>query len=376
MKVRCGIVESNYLKVVGGMLMDFEEIAHSGGKLNFGNSGYGIHHSNFNACRFYILCVSFNGIPLMSADIKGLGVSINMPQPSVPVIMISDKEGFFGMRCSSCKEYFRTTSRNDLMYCPYCGEWHYGIDFLTENQKQYVNSYIKVFLKSLEEGRDVELDLDSIMGNLSDNRSPFVYTEQRQQKRIKCSCGIIYDILGEYGGCPICNKRNSLEVLLERLAVLEDRVINPIFGKDEREKREKEWIETLKNCVSDFEALGNDLKQLLLILPATPRRKNDIRDLNFQNVTYANDKLKNWYGIDFLLGISEEDKNFIIRSFGRRHLFTHNAGVVDQEYLDKTGDTTVRLRERLHIRSREVKRLIELVGKMGQQLFEEFDSLS
>jgi len=358
-------------------MKEFEEIQHPGGKISFGKNGLGVSHCNLNAFKMYILCFSYNGIPLGYADLRGgYGAPINMPQPSIPVTMICDQEGFFGMRCPSCEQYFRVTFRRDTMYCPYCGEWHYGYDFLTDNQRQYVKAYIQAFITAINKEENIEIDLDSIIDSLSDNISPFVYTEQRQQKRVECTCGVIYDILGEYGGCPLCNKRNSLYVLNQQLAMLEERVDNPIFPKEEREKREQEWIDILKNCVSGFEALGNDLRQQFLQLPATPQRKNDIRNMSFQTIIVANNKLKSWYGIDFLSGILEEDKAFIIRSFGRRHLFTHNAGVVDQEYLDNTLDTSVRLRERVHVRSKDVKRLIALIRKVGQQLFNGFESIS
>ncbi len=61
--------------------------------------------------------------------------------------------------------------------------------------------------------------------------------------------------------------------------------------------------------------------------------------------------------------------------FNRRHLFTHNAGRVDQEYLDNTGDTSVKLNQVLYVRSKEIKRLISLVSGTGQRLIQGYEAV-
>ena len=62
--------------------------------------------------------------------------------------------------------------------------------------------------------------------------------------------------------------------------------------------------------------------------------------------------------------------------FNRRHLFTHCGGKVDQQYLDKTADATVRLNEVVRIDSKEVRRLLVLVNKIATNLLDGFDSIS
>jgi len=59
-----------------------------------------------------------------------------------------------------------------------------------------------------------------------------------------------------------------------------------------------------------------------------------------------------------LNGISEDDRAFLHRMFNRRHLFSHRGGKVDQEYLDRTRDSTVRLNEVVTVKSKEVRRLL------------------
>lgn len=187
------------------------------------------------------------------------------------------------------------------------------------------------------------------------------------------SCKIRY--LGEYGGCPCCNKRNYLEVISKKLEKIDKRFLEAEEKLSDRHDREVEW-ENLTRCVSEFEAMANDLKKQLLTIPTTSKRKSDIENLSFQNILKVNDCIKNWFGYEILEGLLENDRKFLNIMFNRRHVFTHNAGKVDQEYLDNTGDTKVRLNQVIRLRSREIKRLIPLISQISKNLIQGFESIN
>jgi hypothetical protein len=54
----------------------------------------------------------------------------------------------------------------------------------------------------------------------------------------------------------------------------------------------------------------------------------------------------------------------------KRHILIHNGGVVDQEYLDNTADTSVQLDERIRIRSKDTKRFLALVRDTATNLLD------
>jgi hypothetical protein len=62
--------------------------------------------------------------------------------------------------------------------------------------------------------------------------------------------------------------------------------------------------------------------------------------------------------------------------FNRRHILTHNAGRVDQEYLDRASDAEVQLHQKIVVRSREIARLIPLMKVMATNLFERYESIA
>lgn len=296
---------------------DFEEIAHSGGKIIIevkdNSYSFGLKH-----CR-----------PTAHAA-SGLTIHTNIGP--VQAFIISDQEGLFGRKCPKCNDYFRMEHIREYLFCPYCGFYDLSVNYKTENQKKYLDAYLEAFFKAIKEGKTTEIDFDSIIDGLADNKHGFIYSEERQQKRIEClECKTVYDILGEYGFCPNCRKRNTLEALEYRLNHLLERVNSPIFSENERDKRDREWEEVLKSAVSEFEALGNDLLEQLLKLPMHPKRKKEVERISFQNIKTANEKMERCFGFSFIDGFKEADISFIIKCFNKRHLFTHKSGMVDDE---------------------------------------------
>jgi hypothetical protein len=357
---------------------DFEQIAHTGGKISFGIDGtMTLTHQSPNRCAWIAVRASYNGIPLQHVPMVGMGMSFPIgPEPSILVYIGSDREGFFGRKCPACKGYFRVSMPNDPCYCTYCGQISRSIDFMSVAQLQYIGFYVKEFIRMLQTQKNVIIDLDKITNNITNNRSELIYAENRQQTLTKCeSCNDEFDILGSFGYCPSCGKRNSLQIFLRSLLSFSGRIENPIFPKIERDKREAEWKDIIVSIVSEFDGLGNDIKQQLLKIPCTTNRKKETEAISFQSLISAQKLLLEIWGIDLFDGISEDDLKFVIKMFQKRHLYIHRAGIVDQEYLDKTHDSSVRIGQKIRLRSAEAKRFLTLMTDIGKKLFINYESL-
>jgi hypothetical protein len=85
----------------------------------------------------------------------------------------------------------------------------------------------------------------------------------------------------------------------------------------------------------------------------------------------ACESLDQWYGLETLEGVSDEQKAFLKMMMHRRHIITHNGGRVDADYLKFSGDTQAKLNERIRIRSSQVRRLLEIVRLLGNNLIRE-----
>jgi len=146
--------------------------------------------------------------------------------------------------------------------------------------------------------------------------------------------------------------------------------------KDQRDQRQRRWRYYVPTVVSEFEALGRDVASALAFIPATPRRRKAIAQLSFRHPPTAAKQLNEWFGFDFMEGVKDDERAFVDRMFNRRHLFVHAGGKVDQEYIDKTGDTWVRLNEVVKVDSKEVRRLIGLVEQIAKNLLDGFESIT
>src|SRR5205814_6279428 len=120
------------------------------------------------------------------------------------------------------------------------------------------------------------------------------------------------------------------------------------------------------------------LRRRLLRLPMTANRRRELESVNFQQPLNANRLLKQWFDIGMLQWagtptnpkreVPQSELEFIKVMVQKRHILIHNGGVVDQEYVDNTGDTSVQLDERIRIRSKEAKRFLALVRDMAWNL--------
>lgn len=362
-------------------MSEFQEIDHSGGKLELlfkepDSVSLGFSSGAAGGMALFQVGVSLDGKILEYWPLRGVDMrEPEPPSPMVPAFVISDRERLFGRTCPKCHSYFRTSSPGEISICPYCAHRNRNVAFTTKNQLQFINKIRESFITAFKEKRSIVIDLDKLADELPENRPAWVYSEERQQNSFQCpDCKTHYDILGEYAGCPKCGKRNSLQVFERHITEVEQQFAKADAELTERQERKVEW-EKLSRCVSDFEAMARDIQSRLLLLPTTPKRKKDIENLSFQNILKANDCLQNWFSFEMLFRFSDDDKTFLNRMFNRRHVLIHNGGRIDQAYLDNTGDTSVRLNQKIVVRSNEIKRLIPLLRTCAQNLFQGFESI-
>src|ERR1035441_10262689 len=305
-----------------------QPVPHAGGKLRITpgpNNSYQLgfeHTSSDHGMALYQLAVSFDGRPL--AVIPG-GMGSRMPpypQPSVLVFIISDAQQMWGRICPQCRSYFRTNHISGMTVCPYCTFAEDNIYFVTDPQRRYLKKFVEAVERVAKEQMEIEIDLSE-----ATDSSEWTYEERQLQHRFKCAtCDVTTDILGEYGSCPKCGKRNSGAVFHRKLNKIESDLTTAT--QDQRS-------DLLNRAVSVFEAMANDLKKILVSIPCHVRRREQVRGLSFQNIALTVEQLEQWYAFDLRKGLGTGDLVFLDLMFKRRHLFIHNAGRVDEKYLDR-----------------------------------------
>jgi hypothetical protein len=358
---------------------EFGEIANCGGKIELLNDGQGIsiRVSGTGPTGYAQMGIALDGSRMVFQPIGGIDTRPQKePEPLVPTFLPADRTGFWGRECPKCKAYFRTTSIRERMYCSYCNFSTWAAAFTTKNQREFLNVQRELWLAAIGGRSDVMIDLDSIAANLPANRPSWVPTEERQQFKFRCeSCHIFTDILGDYGTCPCCGRRNSFMVFQTHIGSLDEEFSRAAKELTDRREREQKWEALLPRYISVFEAMASDIHIQLMALPMTPTRRKELSGLSFQQIQYADRMLRDWFGIELMGGLKSEDCSFLNQQFNRRHLLVHRAGRADEEYLKKTGDTSVKLHQRVRARSAEVSRLSKLLSRCASSFFDQFLSI-
>ena len=335
------------------MAKEFEEIAHSGGKITFrlgtnqqGQRAYQVQYSTDRPVPTHLIALYAlpQGIPVDSIQIGGIGQPWNPPPfpGCFAVFIASDSEGKFGHNCPKCRGYWRSGPWPNV--CPYCGTGAAGFQFLSEAQERYVRHYCMVLAQALASTQDGEvmIDMDSVADAVGKEgeKPAFFVSEQSQQRKFTCrACEESNDILGRFGYCSMCGTRNDL-------ADFEELSIPAIRNRLNAGNSPEDCV---RDGVSSFDSfMAQVSKQLANLVPLTERRKNRLLEHAFHKLPEIRGTFQDWFDIDICAGMKEDEFRFVERMFYRRHVYEHNGGEVDQNYIDNSGDTTVRLKQ--HIR--------------------------
>ena len=123
-------------------------------------------------------------------------------------------------------------------------------------------------------------------------------------------------------------------------------------------------IETgIQDCVVAFQRLA---EKLYLKIPGSPAPPFNV----FQRINDGSNlwKQATTKGYDDWLTEHELEKMKLL--FQRRHLFSHTEGIVDEKYLNKSGDVDYVEEQRIVVKERDVVSLVHIVSKLADKMKE------
>jgi hypothetical protein len=298
-----------------------------------------------------------------------------------------DEEGFIGRECPEpeCEGYFKVKpgtglSGEDLdCHCPYCGFTNEYDAFTTEDQFKYAQSTaVKQFQDALRKDmkewdrqlrRTTRRSFVQLKAHYKGRPHPIhYYREQQLETKVACeACTLEYAIYGVFAYCPDCGTHNSLQILNHNLDLAE-REIALAGTESDPDFADYLVADALENAVSAFDGFGRETCGVHAASASDPGKAQNI---SFQNLKGADRRLQNLFGFNLAAGLASDDREFVCRCFQKRHLFVHKAGVVDQAYLNATGDPNAVLGRKIPIAADDVTCLIRHLRQLGSFLVTE-----
>jgi hypothetical protein len=113
----------------------------------------------------------------------------------------------------------------------------------------------------------------------------------------------------------------------------------------------------LQNAVTAFQRYAESLYSSFPASP-TPRRNA------FQNLKEGSEFWKVVAGKTYNEYLESTEEVRLLRYFQQRHLLAHRQGLVDEDYVARTGDTTYRPGQRLVVREAAVRDCLSIIEKL------------
>jgi len=305
----------------------------------------------------------------------------------IRIPMTPDENGLTGRECpqAQCQGYFKVQFGTGLKgddlpcHCPYCGHSAGHDQFWTKEQIEYVRSVamnavaeaLHQAFKGLEFEQKPRGPLGIGISMKVQRGQPILihhYREKQLETEVVCSqCTLRYSVYGVFAFCPDCGEHNSLQILDRNLVVVA-KMLDLASGA-ERDLAERLIENALEDCVSAFDGFG---RELCRVYAEKAGSGSKAAKMSFQNLDGARRNLLELFGIDLSNGIGPEEWRLLTTGFQKRHVFGHRMGVVDEEYVPKTGDADSVVGRRVAIGVDEVKRLAQLIKELGRSVSEAF----
>ncbi len=304
-------------------------------------------------------------------------------EEGICVQMPSDEDGLVGRECPNpdCIGYFKIKLGTGLKgenlpcHCPYCDHTESQDRFWTQDQVKYtqsimVNEFSKAIKADVQEwDRELRHSTRNSFIKLSmeykgQSHPIYHYQEKQLETRVTCDvCTLEYAIYGLFAFCPDCGTHNSIQILKKNLELV-IKLLALADGEHEPELANLLIVKALETAVSTFDGFGRAYCEAHAGSVVNP---DQIRNISFQNPARARTILQTSFGKDIAQSLTNEEWNFVLRCFQKRHLFAHKMGIVDEAYVKMAADPGTIVGRRIKVAPDEIRELVQFLIRMGER---------
>ncbi|MCD4692530.1 MAG: hypothetical protein K8R79_06435 [Calditrichales bacterium] len=317
-------------------------------------------------------------------------------QVSVPIQ--TDADGYYDKECPSenCLFQFKVFAgdwgdkfKDESVYCPLCGHNAPADSFWTTEQiEQSENKAYKYLEGRLKKAfadnakdfnrRQPRRGFITMRMEYKGTRSNFIIlpipSQKELQQKIACSnCNAKYAVLGSAFFCPCCGYNSVIETFDNSIKKIETKIKNldlvrravSEISEDEAEITIRSLIESgLSDGVVAFQRFCE------LIYKQLQDEKKKIKFNAFQNLEIGGNYWHRLFGESYNNWLEPEEYKRLNILFQRRHLLAHCEGIVDQKYLDNSGDNSYTVGQRIVVKKKDVTDLVFLIRKIINRIRE------
>jgi hypothetical protein len=121
----------------------------------------------------------------------------------------------------------------------------------------------------------------------------------------------------------------------------------------------------LEDCVSAFDGFGRELCRVHFKASADP---DGVKKVSFQNLEGARQSVIALFKLDLAAGLIIDEWNAAVLAFQKRHLLAHKMGITDADYVRKSGDARAVVGRKVSVDANEVRKLSQVISKLGQYM--------
>ena len=312
---------------------------------------------------------------------------------TIEITMPLDEDKYFDRLCphDKCGSSFKVlfddwkTKVGDYAHCPICGCTQESSKWNTPSQKTYIKQagvaamQRKLGMALSHAVRQTQSETFGGFLSMSLSYKPGSPTivipsqaAKAMQLKFACEkCGCRYAAVGFAFFCPACGHESVVAQIGEMLDS-ESKAIESVpriiahltetSGEDMAKGMARSIYENkMVDMVGLFQRFG---ECLFLSVPGVGSPSQNV----FQRLDEGSDLWNNKVGQSFESMLEPDEYKRLKMYFQRRHVLAHCYGVIDQKYLDKSGDRTYSVGQRLVVSSSDVKDICDLLFRLCKNM--------
>lgn len=314
----------------------------------------------------------------------------------IPITLPLDDEGYLDRICPavSCQAEFkvlfqdwREKVRDEQVYCPTCRYEASASEWNTAEQREHIKSRAIAHVQNIihralsddarafnrrQQPGFIQLSMSAKRGS-PPIIMPIDAAKAMRQRFICEVCSCHYASIGAAFFCPACGYNSVIATFNQTIETVRNivsmtasvrTVLATTFDEDIARDSMRYMIEdNLGRLVGAFQIYAETLFERLPKAAPIKRRKNV-----FQNLIESSSLWRTAVGKGYEDMLSAGELSELAMLFQKRHLIAHRNGVVDQDYIDKSGDKTYAVGQRMVIHETTVLRLAELLSQLAEEL--------